>query len=219
MDEHLSVERHGLPESDARIASFVPGSEIDRSVVNSLSWLYDASNPYWDWFWGGPEIAREQLTAWTLRASSELSLQRTTLLVKGQRVIGGYIAVKGDELAVCRQADLFALLRYCRSSKNDGPLKRVNVAKSAFPLVAPEEYYLSRIGVENSFRGMGYGRQLLEHFIAHGTKQGHKTFCLNVTRTNSDAVTLYTRNGFHPASSTYDSKLPAHYVPMKLEID
>ena len=199
---------------------FLSGSEFGDSqeVLNqSVPWMYDASNPYLEWFWGSPRLAREHLQRCMSRHTSEFSLRRAVLLAD-RDIIGGYVALSGIELRTCRRADLLTLIQYFRSISDDTYVERLKTAEQIFASVAEDELYLSRLGVNPLFRGTGSGKTLLEHMIEHGTKRGFQRFRLDVCATNVSAIALYSRVGFCIQPETTHHELPFRYRVMRMFI-
>lgn len=56
--------------------------------------------------------------------------------------------------------------------------------------------FLSMLAVSNDFKGMGYGKSLLEISIRKIEKKGFKRYGLEVKKNNFDAIKLYEKYGF-----------------------
>ena len=56
--------------------------------------------------------------------------------------------------------------------------------------------FLSMLAVCNDFKGMGYGKSLLEISIRKIEKKGFKRYGLEVKKNNFDAIKLYEKYGF-----------------------
>ena len=78
--------------------------------------VQEAGNPYFEHVFGDPGLAREVLSRWMLRETSEIFAGRIRFFsLEGQRV-GGMIVLNGEELADCRKADGFALATVGKSA-------------------------------------------------------------------------------------------------------
>lgn len=176
---------------------FHQGKFVEETAVEAiLGWLYEASNPYWEWLWGSPSVALTQLATWVRRPSSEVSASRVTSICESDVFLGGYIALSGSDLQYCRKADLLALLSFLQQNQSEAMMLRIRRAKSLFVSPSEDEFYLSRLGVNPSFRGQGVGHQLVEKYIKDGQKQGFTRFRVNVSGDNEKAIQLYLTAGF-----------------------
>jgi ribosomal protein S18 acetylase RimI-like enzyme len=62
--------------------------------------------------------------------------------------------------------------------------------------VAPDVAHITQLCVRPSFRGLGFGRALLEHSMSKLFLAGFAAITLTVTESNRQAVTLYEALGF-----------------------
>jgi len=69
------------------------------------------------------------------------------------------------------------------------------VAYCSFRLVA-DEFHLHNLAVSPDFRGQGLGRRLLRLALGLGGRRGAAKAHLEVRRSNSPAIALYTSEGF-----------------------
>lgn len=183
-------------------------------IAQTLPWLHEASNPYWDWLWGSPIESLAQLREWLGRPNSELSAQRVVCLSERDSITGGYIALSGNEVQVCRKADLLALMNCLRRKPNESMMTRMRQARSLFAGVAESEFYLSRMGVTSSARGHGVGRRLMELFLQEGRCKGFSVFRLDVSLDNERAIRLYRAVGFTVARDSAIAGTPIRYYSM-----
>lgn len=58
--------------------------------------------------------------------------------------------------------------------------------------------YIEEIGIDNNYRGKGYGTRLMEFLIEEARKNGCCKFELGVWNYNINAVTFYEKFGFKP---------------------
>lgn len=180
------------------------------------SWIFDAGNPYWIWLWGSVPVARSRSLEWSARSNSELSLDSCRIVRSGGLAIGAYLAYPGSELNRRRRADTLALLQVARKEEGGELLNRLKSASSTFPLVADDEFHLSRLAVAPLVRGRGFGKEILNHFLASGRNEGFNRFSLNVAISNSAAIRLYVSAGFVFTGSDVVSHAEVPYRCMRL---
>jgi len=184
---------------DFRVLSELSGQE--RLVPVAASLIHEAGNPYFDWFFGGPEAARAAVVRWIERPSSELAASRVTLLFAGGRAAGVFVALGGAELAVCRKADALAALAEAGKLRS-ALVARMAIARELFVPVVPEDFYLSKIGIVAELRRRGLGRALMAEYLAAGLDAGFERFCLDVSADNEHAIWLYRSFGFRVEART-----------------
>ena len=185
-----------------------------RDAAAYSRWILDAGNPYLGWFLGGPARALEIISEWRSRKSSELSLARATALLEGERVLGGYIALRGRDLARCRKADLLWLLKRCSAAERRDLSQRLENSRELFAPVPAEHCYLSKIGLLPEYRGQGFGSFLLDAFISASVEKGYDTLRLDVCADNQAAIRLYRRRGFEVIGEAELAPLGVWYLAM-----
>lgn len=182
----------------ARSCRPLPENPDAQLVSLAVSLIHEAGQPYFDWFFGGPEAACAALTESLARPSSETSTSRILLVyADGTSPAGLFIGLDATELQACRKSDLLAVLAAAPSTRaRKEVVKRISQTNDLFAPVGAEEYYLSKMAVVPERRGSGVGRVVLDEFIATGAAQGHVRFSLDVAASNAPAVGLYTSAGF-----------------------
>ncbi|MCL4243928.1 MAG: GNAT family N-acetyltransferase [Candidatus Dadabacteria bacterium] len=87
------------------------------------------------------------------------------------------------------------------------------------PDVAPDEYYISFIVVDEGKRGKGVGSFLLRHAIEAAKAGGCRAILLDVDRGNAAARALYGKFGFEPSDrSTFPGPHPGPRRTVTLEL-
>ena len=87
------------------------------------------------------------------------------------------------------------------------------------PDVAPDEYYISLIVVDENMRGKGVGSFLLGSAIDKAKAEGCRAILLDVDRENSAARELYGKFGFEPsARTTFPGPYPGPPRTVTLEL-
>lgn len=184
-------------------------------IPNVLPWIHEAGNPYFDWFWGSPELAREKLQIWMRNPASEVAIDRVTLMRDEGELVGAYIAMGGAELRRCRKTDLLAAIRETSDLRSE-LMHRMQKTRDLFSPVEDDEFYLSKIGVTRERRGQGLGKRCVEHYLAAGAEAGFRRFRLDVSAQNEPAINLYTSLCFEIAGEG-GHEAGLHYVAMSFE--
>lgn len=184
----------------------------ERYAGGVLPWVHEAGNPYFDWIFGGPDRASEVLAKWVRRRSSEVSMRRAVVALHDDRVVGGFIALDGAELARCRQADLMSLITQLGSDK--ALESRLTASQGLFARVEPDDFYLSKIGVQPEFRGHGVAKELMRLYSESARQRGLPRLRLEVSATNTAAVRLYESLGFETAGRSAVPTVGLEYLDM-----
>jgi ribosomal protein S18 acetylase RimI-like enzyme len=170
-------------------------------VPDLLPWVHAAGNPYYDWLFETPARARDVLSAWMARASSEIAVSGVTALYIADTPAGGYIAWPAEEVTERRWSDAQALFKAFSGPERQALRRRLSAAASLFLPPEPGSYYLSKVGVLAPHRGRRHGRRLMEHYVDQGARLGHHSFSLDVSADNAAAVRLYKGLGFVESAS------------------
>lgn len=157
----------------------------------------DAAQPYASALYGDDATATAIFAATMGHRSSEISLDRTQILMEGADLRGCYIALPGGELQACRRTELLEALRHFGPGRTALLRSRLASLGTLLSPVADDEFYLSKIAVCPEARGRGLGRVLLQHYLRRGRHMGFRRFRLDVCSDNLGARRLYERAGFH----------------------
>jgi ribosomal protein S18 acetylase RimI-like enzyme len=191
-----------------------PAQEALTAQATSL--IHQAANPYYDWFFGDPSAARAAIERQLQSPSSELSAGRVMVLVDDDGVLAGiFVALGGAELAHARKADALATLAASSQAKRSALMARMAETRELFDRVGADDFYLSKIAVAERFRGRGWGRRLLDEYVAAGHRAGFTRFRLDVSCDNSSAIALYRSAGFAIESARERAGL--RYAAMAVE--
>jgi ribosomal protein S18 acetylase RimI-like enzyme len=178
-----------------------------------LAWVHEAGNPYFDFVLGGGE-ARSVVATMMRNDRSEIAIRRAHVLLERERPIGGFIALPGHELPRARQTDLLTMMKEVGRDEIATLRARLAETKGLFPPVAPEDYYLSKMGLLPEWRGQGLGKRLLKEYVAKGEASGFRRFSLDVSEDNRAAVNLYRAAGFEVVERTEGAGMA--YLAMRL---
>jgi ribosomal protein S18 acetylase RimI-like enzyme len=199
-----------------RIHTPAADSEIDRWIPSVLPWLHEAGNPYFDWLFGGPDVALPIIASRMRSPSSEVAIRDSILFLDDDGgAIGGFIALSGAELGRRRKADAIAYLNSVGKAGRDSLLHRMQASRGMFATAAPDEFYLSKVGVRSDARGLGYGRALVKKFLSIGMSRGHRNFVLDVSGENTEARCLYESMGFQVSETSRVQAAAMTYVTMR----
>jgi ribosomal protein S18 acetylase RimI-like enzyme len=203
---------------------FRPLSE-DRSahrwIPQILPWVRQAGDPYYSWFFGGIGLGdrpEQVLASWMRRRSSEVSIERTVLLVADDCAVGGFIALGGADLQACRRADTLAALQAAGRDGRNRLAERIQQSQELFTSVAEDDLYLSKLWVASGFRRAGYGIRILREYIHTGMAHGFRRFGLDVWAQNRPAVELYLAAGFAVGRESRSDRAGMTYLQMALEL-
>jgi ribosomal protein S18 acetylase RimI-like enzyme len=189
----------------------------DRRLAEVAPWVHAAANPYLDWMIGSPELARAAIERWMLRADSEISLDRTVGLYEDGVVVGGFVALTGEEQARASRSDTLALLATVPRGDRPAMLERAVALADLRLEVAPDQWFLTKLGVLASHRRGGRGRALLQEFLARGRERGLRSFRLDAWAPNEHVVTMYERAGFRSVADAPSAELGGSLLAMVLE--
>ncbi|MFQ5792389.1 MAG: GNAT family N-acetyltransferase [Acidobacteriota bacterium] len=199
--------------------SLYEDSDRERFIPEVLPWIHEAGNPYFDWVFGGRAAALKTIATWMRRPSSEISISRVVLLFDGDRPVGGFIALGGADLALCRKADALAMLKEADSQGRSDLRLRMAGVRDLFLRVGTEEFYLSKTGVAVDLRSTGLGRRLAVEYLATGRAAGFRRFRLDVWAENRTARQLYESLGFRVVRESASAEAGMKYLSMVREQD
>jgi ribosomal protein S18 acetylase RimI-like enzyme len=168
----------------------------EHLAAHALSWIIEAGNPYYDVLFGGANPTLAFVQKWLRRASSEVSFLRVEFLMADSEFAGGYIALSGNDLRKARRADSVALLTSFAPQDRPALASRLNNLSDLMASVEDDEYYLSKVGLTQPFRGKGLGRTLVDRYISEGARLGYSRYRLDVCADNQAAIRCYRSAGF-----------------------
>ena len=188
--------------------------DAETIIPAVVPWVHEAGNPYVDWVFGGALSARQVISKWMARPTSEIWAGRLRVRWAGDEIVGGYIALRGSQLTVSRRADAIATAQHPGDRRER--LARLAVVRDLFAPVAPDDLYLSRMGVAPAWRGRGHGKAILEDFLALGAAENVTRLRLDV-RADGAIRALYERVGFLVMEERRSEEAGVAYLAMVKE--
>jgi ribosomal protein S18 acetylase RimI-like enzyme len=192
--------------------------ESVREIPLALPWVHAASEPYVDWLLGGRSEALRILEQWMRRPSSEVFIGRAMLALEENQPVGGFIALRGAELARCWMRDALAAVAVTPPERRTSLQLRLRLGRQLLPPVASDDLYLSRMGVLAHARGRGYGRAIIREFLRYGLRGRFGRLSLDVSSGNTAAIRLYSSVGFHPERERQLEAVGMTYLRMGLDL-
>jgi ribosomal protein S18 acetylase RimI-like enzyme len=194
--------------------------DIDTCISSVLPLIHEAGNPYFDWIFGGPDMALPIIESRMRSPQSEISI-RDTVVLEGDDddVIGAFIAMAGAELVERRRVDAVAYLQHIGRAGRAPLLQRMQESRDLFGSVQDEEFYLSKAGVRSDARGRGHGRAIVERFLSIGVAHGLNRFVLDVSAGNVAALRLYRSMGFRVVGEASVQGGRITYLTMRLDAE
>lgn len=182
----------------------------EKSVYESiLPWIKAAGNPYYDWLFQDPATSTFFIELSIRNPQSEISITRIHALFVDDQIAGGFIALDGESLFRCRKADMKYLITKTNSVQRKEIMLRLSLSQGLFPTVSKDEYYLSKIGINPSFKGKGYGALLMGRYLEQGERAGLSKYRLDVFAENQVTIKWYEKCGFRidKETTTKDGQL------------
>jgi ribosomal protein S18 acetylase RimI-like enzyme len=197
------------------------GGELDGLAPALGPWIYEASRPFADWYFGDPEVAAEILCEWALRPTAEVYAGRATLARSPDHgLMGCLISLSGAEVARCRQADFAAFCAELGSGEDaEAVLEQVvTAARELFPPVAPDDLYVSRVAVAIPWRNRGVCKALAAETVREARRRGYRRCRLDVAVDNLPAVRAYQAAGFRVGQVSRSTTCSLSYCTMFADV-
>jgi len=188
----------------------------EQLIPKILPFVHEAGSAYFDFLFGADAAA--VLSRWMLRPSSEVFIERVSLLGEPSDPVGGFIALSGSELSKCRQMDMAALTMSGNRSRREEVAKRLELTRNLFSPVEANEFYLSKFWIDPKHRGAGHGRRLMKSYISAGHARGLTRFSLDVSAQNEPAIRVYRSFGFKEVRESKVPEAGLHYFAMAADI-
>jgi len=194
----------------------LPTTTDEKSIDERiLPWVRAAGDPYYTWFFQDQTTCQKFLRMWIRNLSSEISVTRIQALVVDDQVIGGIIALDGEHLSKCRTADARQLIAKGSTDERRRLIQRLSLSQGLFPTIEKNEYYLSKVGLTDGYRGKGYGSLLVDTYMEQGRKNGFDRYRLDVCAKNEIAIRCYEKRGFKMGSKSTTKDGELEYCSMR----
>lgn len=170
-------------------------TELDGWEASYLALEAQASEPYTTFVYEDrAEAARVQRLLFE-RDVGDLARRFGRLAMIDGQPVGMFACIPGDQLAATRlKATL--VLRKAGVFDAPGTARRSSLAGPTLAKLGPEDCYLSRIAVDQAYRGRGIGRELLAYHEAEARRLDAGRLVLEVSPSHREAMRLYERAGF-----------------------
>jgi ribosomal protein S18 acetylase RimI-like enzyme len=193
--------------------------QLERFAAALSDCVHESSNPYADWYFGEAETAAAIISEWILRPTSEYYLGRSLVMLDDEdRPVGTVIGMSGRQLSQCRMADFAAFCDELGTGEEaDEVVEQVlAVSRDLFPAIDDDAFYISRVAIERSRRGLGLGRLLVAHAIEAKRREGCQRFALDVSRDNAVAIRTYEALGLRITRTSRAQRAPLEYCAMAM---
>lgn len=191
--------------------------KIEQKLQDIVPWVREAGRPYFDILLRGSDLD-STLRGWIQRNTSELSTHRMRLMIRDDRICGGYIALAGQELAGCRQADLLDLARDSGAHSYGELRARMEDLRDLFAPVEENDFYLSKIGVMEGGRWQGLSHQLMEDCIWRARQGGFRRVRVDVPERGAAARELDRGYGFEAIYRGRARQSNLRYLSLALDL-
>ena len=191
--------------------------QIDQKLDDIVPWVRQSGQPYYDIFLRGNDIDAI-VSRWLQRRSSEISLRRTRLLIHGDRIAGGYIALAGRELPGCRQADLLDLAREMGEHSYSDLRARMDDLSDLFAPVEEHDFYLSKIGVMPRIEDQEMERNLMDDCLRRASQGGFGRVRADVPEHLEDQRGFFESYGFRPIYRGKTKESNLRYLAMVCDV-
>jgi ribosomal protein S18 acetylase RimI-like enzyme len=215
---NLAQEPPASAQGERRIVHGPEAGAEDAVRSRLLPWVLEAAQPYARYLYGDDGTAAAVLAATMRRRGSDLALARAVILISGDDLCGVYFAIPGAELPRCRRHEFVEAMRIIGFGGLGALRDRMDALAGAFPPVADDEFYLSKLAVAPGMRGLGFARALLDHHLRVGARLGFRKFRLDVSADNAAAVRLYESRGYRVAGRSRAEPVNLEYLSMTLAL-
>lgn len=176
-------------------ADRVPG--IKSRIHDLVPWIYGSDRRYFEILLAGYPQG-ETLTRWMKRGDGEIDLSRTHLAIADDEIAGGFVAMRGAEVATRREADILDLVRHTRELDRGRLRPRI---QDLFPLFGPvksTDFYVSKFGLLPGAARIRphLGEPILEYCVEVAKNSGASRIRIDVDQTDRFVSDLCDESGF-----------------------
>lgn len=179
-----------LPEG-VRLTGDITGFEADVLRLQAA-----ASGPYAAFVYDDASQAERINRMLFETGTAEFCAPASSVLVEHGAAAALLVALDDAMLRRRRMLSAKAIMRSGELDSHPDFAARLQQAGTTLHQVVAGDWYLSRIAVSDAARGKGYGRLLLDQFLAVGRERGMQRAVLEVDPHNATAVRLYEAAGF-----------------------
>lgn len=189
----------------------VPG--IEHRLDYIVPWVRDSDRRYYEVLLADHDIDAT-LRRWMQNPDSELALQKTRLLIADDLVAGGYVGFAGRQLLRRREADLIDLARAHGNLRCPNMRQAIQRVHPLMGSVAPNDFYLSKIGVTAELRGRELEPTLLDACFDQAQAAGFDHMRIDIDDGDDFTRTLCTAKGFETLQKRRSPAVEIGYVQM-----
>lgn len=198
-----------------------PSPDLGRFEREFLALEAAASVPYSQFAFGTASLTTRVQEILFTRGVGEFVPPLGKLLIIDDAAAGMLACLTGDALRRARLAASVALVRAGIMAETS-VARRVQLAATTLLKPAADDFYLSRLAVDEAFRNRGVGSALMEYVLAEAARAQSKRCVLEVSPRSVAAMTLYRRHGFEEierrAVTDSESGRVLEYVHMQRHI-
>jgi FAD/FMN-containing dehydrogenase/ribosomal protein S18 acetylase RimI-like enzyme/SAM-dependent methyltransferase len=196
-------------------AVFLPAEPACAEAVARL--IYDSSHELFDLIFATRQGAESALTVLLSMPRGQFGYQFATVLKIDNEIVGVELGYDGSQLSAQQVPGLINMLRAMPLVRLPHLIGKVSRALSGYvPPPSADAYYVNNIAVDSKCRGLGLGKQLLEHVVETARVGGYRSVELDVTDVNVRAIRFYQHLGFSVVSTSGTEAVRAQYGLPKL---
>jgi ribosomal protein S18 acetylase RimI-like enzyme len=160
---------------------------------------------------GDAQRAKKTFTALFPYPQHRFSFETSTLILKDERVIGLYIAYPGKEQFVLNWRLGKLLMKQFSLSEKTKLIQR-SLPLAFIQEAAKDEFLLSNLAINKSYRGAGFGSQVLAHIEETAIQAGYQKISLLVDIDSKEARRFYENRGFKIKAIHLESNRRVRYL-------
>lgn len=179
--------------------------------------IYESSHELFNFMFTNRADAEKVLQKLLRFESGHFGNQFATVMLVDGEVAGVELGYSNAQLSAQTLSGIINMLRAAPVTAWPHLMGPVNNALTDYVLLpSSDSYYINNLAIDSKHRGVGLGKQLLDHVIAKARLKNYRCIELDVTESNSGARQFYERYGFHKVSQSGSNELEHQYGLPKL---
>lgn len=167
---------------------------IEQMLDRIVPWVLNSDRAYLRALLTGLDTPKI-LANWLLEEKSEIALQKTRLLIADDRMAGGFIGFAGRQLRRRRETDLVDVVRRSDESRSD-LRDRLKDLLPLFAPVAPNDFYVSKLGISPGMSEPTMAKQLVDECIDCARRDGYDRVRIDIDAEDKPLTDLLVTRGF-----------------------